>query len=364
MSELSSQFITYQELRSGNYHVGNDKFGIASYMTQIRKDALLSCPNNIDDSKTAMLLLKDEDVVVGRTMLFGTKVKMDDKIFYAQSGSALEVEKQYRSQGAGAELILYSLRNKEYDFKVSAGFTSMVLPLYRKIKYEIFELPQYIKVSKSRCVVNSYTKKPIIGKFVSFIGDFIIRILDIRNRLCLHKLNKNYSVKKIAVIPEWVQDIVLNDGHKYQELHDVDWFQWNLDHHFNDNPHNVQNFYAVYDKDNEPQGFFMTKERFVKDAGRYSNLVRGTVVEWGIKNGCPLKEKDLYLLSLPTFSSDVDIIVVATDDKNTANKIWKAGFLRHGSFQIIFKDKKKQYPESNNQLFWRLRCGYCDSIMS
>ena len=68
MGKIIPRKISYKELRDGSYRDAyvpqDEKFeGVAS-MTSYLRDALGACPNNNDDSKTAMYLMLDEGKAV------------------------------------------------------------------------------------------------------------------------------------------------------------------------------------------------------------------------------------------------------------------------------------------------------------
>jgi hypothetical protein len=56
--------ITYFQLKDG-YKVSNDKYGIASYESDARRECYLANPNLIDYSKTYLYLGLVDDIPVG-----------------------------------------------------------------------------------------------------------------------------------------------------------------------------------------------------------------------------------------------------------------------------------------------------------
>lgn len=80
MSEIISQKITYKELRDRSYVIKDDRYGIAAFMTESVRQTLLACPNNNDDSKTAMYLKLCDGIAVGRMMMLGTRIKVGDEV--------------------------------------------------------------------------------------------------------------------------------------------------------------------------------------------------------------------------------------------------------------------------------------------
>ena len=75
MSDLTLEKISYKELRDKSFEFRDDKYGILSYLTENAKEALLACPGNLDDSKTALVIMLDGDVITsGKIALFGTPI--------------------------------------------------------------------------------------------------------------------------------------------------------------------------------------------------------------------------------------------------------------------------------------------------
>ena len=78
--------------------------------------------------------------------------------------------------------------------------------------------------------------------------------------------------------------MVLNDGHKYMEVHDHKWLQWCLDNSFKGGKQDIQSFYVIK-KEDEHMGFVMTKERFRVETQGMKNVKIGSIVEWGHRTG-------------------------------------------------------------------------------
>jgi len=177
------------------------------------------------------------------------------------------------------------------------------------------------------------------------------------------RLARKFRIEEVSTIPEWVDGIVLRDGHKYAEYHDHEWLQWNLDHHFFDVPRSRKAFFCVYGE-REPLGFYMIKERFKEAAGGLKDVLVGSLVEWGTRDGKLLSESDLLLLSLRDFSSSVDIVETATTDENVVRAVRKYGFIPHGKSNIVFKDRTKKYTDASDPDLWRVRLGCGDVILT
>ena len=363
---ISSLKVSFKDLSDKSYQdkyiAQNHLFHQACSMTDNLRKALLSW-NNSDDDKTAMYLILDDKKEVGRCFMYGSRVKAGEIINDVQCFFALEACKQYRNDGVGTSLMLYPLTNKEYDFVLIAGMTQMVLPMYRKLKYHIFEIPQFVKLQNSRYILMPYGIKGPVLKIVSGLFNALIKLKDIPNKIKSKNLNKRFLVKKEYVVPDWAGELATNDGHKYMEVHDKKWLQWCLDNNTNGFENDIQSFYSVYDKNNKPLGFFMTKERLITEAGRIKDSIRGTVVEWGTYDDTILSEAEINILALQTFTKNVDLIVTLACKEKTQKTLKKLGFVQRGIYPIGFRDNKNIYKDANDKDLWRLRYGYTNMII-
>jgi len=364
MIEIVSKRVTYQELKDGSYrnaYIPQDsKFPVTTYLTSGLRDALITCPDNNDDSKTSIYVFVDNgNKEIGRLYLYGTRFMGEDKVYEAQTGLGLEVIDEYRGESVGAELMLFLSSNKEYDYVLVAGISQMILPMYRKMKYHLFEIPQYYKVRHAK---NLFGSKGFKGWLL--LGGFTVEraIRDFSNYIKYKKIKKNFVIKKETIIPEWVTDMIIKDGHKYMEVHNREWFQWALG--LNTHGNDIQSFYSVYDRMNNPKGFFMTKERIIEKHGSKDSHIRGTVIEWESCDKSILSEADINLLANQTFSKNVDVIFTLACESGTESQLKKMGYHERASFKIGVKDKKKQLKDVGDSSLWRLRYGYASMVFS
>lgn len=368
MARPTYKRITYQELKDGTYKNAyipqDDKFPVTAHLTSYLRDALIACPCNNDDSKTFMnVYIDEESKEVARDFRFSTRIKVGDSVYFAGTGFGFEVVKEYRKEGLGAELMLITQNNKEYDFLLYSGITRKVLPMYRKLKYHLFEVPQYVKIMNYKYLLRRYALKGKVWKIVGGLVNNLLRLSEISNKIRINRINKRFIIKKETIIPEWVSEMTANDGHQFMEVHDREWFQWNLDYNTFGFKEDIQSFYSVFDGNNKPLGFFMTKERLIQKSGPDKDLVRGTVVEWESCDKNILSEYDINLLALQTFSKNVDLIFTLACEFGTASQLKKIGYHKKASFIAGVKDKKKQFDDIGEQNLWRLRYGYTNMIL-
>ena len=361
--DIDTRIITYREILDGGPAIDNDDFGLAAKYTERRRETVLAKPNLKDYDSCACQLKLSEGKVGGRSMQFYTALKADGRVYSAISGSTLDVVEPYRKWAVGAELMMYPVFTMTGDFVIAAGISEIALPLYKKLKYSVFEFPRLMVIRNVRPLLEYKGIKGTFNKIVSAVFNPLLkgasgvvrRIMSCR----LRRLNLECAEK----VPDWVADLALNDGHRFMEYHNRDWLQWNLDYNFKGDKEDVQALYIV--KDGERNlGFFMIKERKRESAGALRNIILGSIVEWGTADESLLSEKDLILLAIPRFSKAVDLIEFASDDPKTIRVLKKAGFIPFGFAHVAFKDKKKKYPEAKDPRNWRLRLGYADVILT
>ena len=264
----------------------------------------------------------------------------------------------------GISLFYYLTRLTPYDYVICSGISDLALPLYKAMKYYILEFPRMMLLCNSRSILESYGFK---GKSLRVLTNIVNLLLKCRKKALKRKaksLNERFNVKRETIIPDWVELIVLNDGHQYCEYHDLKWLQWNLDYNFKGDKKDIQSFFSIYEGDN-PIGFFMTKERYRKEAGgKLKNIILGAIVEWGSADFSKLSESDIIKIAINTFSPEVDIVEFATSDDVTVKAMQKCGFIKHGCAHIAFKDKTKKCANASEINNWRVRYGYADVILT
>lgn len=352
--------ISYEFMKNTS-EVEGDCYGLTRIGDSAKK-AFFSNPNLKDLSKGMFHLIWADGIVVGRTIPFDTKIKIGSQVYMASAGSSLYVVDSYRKYNVGADLMM---RKSGVDYRISAGISDMALPLHKILKFHILEYPRMMLLLNSRAILEMKGIHGVLLRVSAFLINQPLRLFNNYHRWCSIRLRKEFQIIKETVIPEWVDDMILNDGHKYMEVHDRAWLQWNLDNHFKEDKQDIQSFFSVYEG-NKPVGFFMTKERFREDAGgKLKNIILAAIVEWGIAKDCvSLSEDKLYKMAISTFSKEVDIIEFATDDEVVCKKMKKWGFIKHGFAHIAFKDNNKDCKDASDIRLWRVRYGYADVILT
>ena len=306
MSEIAEQIITYQDVKE-NIIIENDKFGVAAYaLDESRKRAFLSNPNLKDFSRCMLCLQRVDGVVAGRVMMFPSRFYNGKEIVESSCGSSLETVSIYRNTGIGTDLSLFIIKQKYNKILINADFSEEGIAANRALRYRIFSIPKYYYFKHHYAILESIGVRGFIGKAIGRLIDLCIsgyrHIIDFyENPL------RDFVVQKVSQVPEWIDEIVFNDGHKYMEAHDYKWFQWNLDNMFHNDEGNKNEFFVVK-KNGENVGFFMTKTR-KKNMNKNNISLKywGGIMEWGTKNKKVLSESQLYRLALSSFDFPANV---------------------------------------------------------
>lgn len=355
---------SYKDFKEG-FEIQNDPYDIGGYAkTPARHKAFIECPFVKDESFIMLCLARIDGVIGGRIMFFPELFKAGDEFIEANGGSTLLVHEEYRKTDTAVDIVMYPIRNKLSDAIIYADFSKEGIGVYKALRFNIFSLNKMMLAFNSRFFYeNLGLKGGLLKIFTNATNLFIHPLIKLLKLTYPSRLNQIVA-SETKVVPEWVDEIVLNDGHKYMEVHDHRWLQWCLDNKFHDDSGNVNKFFTLQ-KDGEPLGFFMIKERFGGIASRgISPMLVGTVVEWGSKDLNILSEFDIIRIALGYFSKGIDMIQIFSDDEVVLKKARRHGFIHHGSHFIVFRDMTKRFKDAKDQKLWRLRFGYSDSIMN
>lgn len=359
--DITLQRITYKDLRDQTWTSADDNYGmISEYLTSSVRSTLLANPNLNDEHKSAINTIICDGIIAGRNMLMPTKLKINDEIIMAQTGGSYEIAEQFRGHGLGTVAFRDSIMNSEYAPYIGQLYSTTAAAIVRKLGLIIFEFPLYYKLCNSRPFLEAKGVSGFTLKVGTIIINALLRLSNIPNTFRLKKIKTFYRARKESVIPAWIDELTLYDGHEFMEVHDRGWLQWCLDNKCTENSNDQQSFYTVYDRQGNPKGFFMTKERFERSQGKYKNVVRGTIVEWGSYSKEELSEIDLNLLAIDSFGTRVDNITTMLSDIKAMKKM---GFIRHGSYQISIKPGEINQDGISERNKWRIRYGGCNTII-
>lgn len=359
MSKVILQNISYGQLQENTWLTVSDSYGLAAFVDANVRQTFLDNPNNTDTSKTAVLLVIDNGIVVGRSLLYGTKIKCGNETIDAQSFGSIEVHESQRGKGLGTKIARYSLDNIEYPVFLCSLLSEACDSIMKKTDCVLFYYPELVKIINMEAAFACRGMKGVLLKICKGLCNMFLGVLNIPTKAKISRSKKTYSLKKEKDIPEWAGDMCMNDGHKYAEVHDNAWLRWNLNHNLTGKPQDKQFFYSIY-KGERPVGFFLTKERLRDDVS--SEMIIGTLCEWASVDK-ELTETDINLLAYSTFNKNCYYMRTVTNSPKSCNNMKEYWFRKHGEMQMGFKDKLSQYSDMTEQSNWRIRFGCCNSIL-
>ena len=320
------RFLTLQELENLLSYSEVDSENILNSGLELYKTAIVKHPYRKYNDYIICLAIV-EGKIVGRYILFRTKLKVGKQVIDVQTGGGILVSEKYRGLGIGKALINSVLQN---DIYWGALYTRAAYNIV-KITETMLEIPQYVKSLRRG----------------------IKSILDIHIHIKSWLLKRRIVIEKLSVVPNWVNNMIMVEGHKYMEVHDASWLQWALNNTATGNTNDYQSFFAVYDKKMHPIGFYMTKTRTIEQSGLY--YTKSNLVEWASISE-NIKEFDINILALNTLDSSVEKFWTISYDKITGKKLQRYSFQRKGWFAMSVRNNE-HYNDIGNPDKWRIRYG-------
>lgn len=358
--EITNQFVTYQEVLDGSI-IQNDPFQLTKTSDE-KLRTFLANPNLTDYSQKMYLIKRVDGVVGGFRISYPTKFKAGDEILNSVGGCSLTVKEEFRHLGIGADILLYSVMNKEDKYLLYAGISAMALPMYKRLKFNIFKYPSVWQPRNTRFLFQTKGIKGATLDVFAFLGNCLLKPFVSFINYRSNSLKRGYRIEQLQEAPEWITSMTINDGHKYTEVHDKAWFDWVLSNIFHAYPENITRLYAIYEND-DPVGFFMTKERLNHfEEKNIDRLVFGSIVEWGSVNEALLSEERIVKMALSTFTKEVDIVTYASTNEKVIKRLKWFGFVRHGCANVVFKDKTNSHLDVGDITQWRIRSSFSDVV--
>ena len=330
---IEYRFLSIAEYKKYNpdFEVDSDHLfesGVKLYGT-----AILSNPYGQDNDFAVCLAIADGKIV-GRFILFRTKLKVGKEIIPIQTGGGILLSEKYRGLGLGTSLIQKVLEN---DIHLGALYTRAAYNIVRKTEV-MLEIPQYVKLR--------------------YYG--IKKVLDIPIFIKYIFLKSRFTIKKLTIVPQWAGDMIAADNSKYMEVHDVSWLQWSLDNTATGVMEDYQSFYAIYDRNNLPIGFFITKVRTIEQDGVI--FKKANLVEWASSKNDILDEVDINILAFYTLDDSICKFWTISGSKKIGDVLKRFMFKRRGWFAISIR-KDKRFKDIGDISQWRIRYGCCNTAL-
>ena len=302
---------------------------------------------------------------VGSITIFPILVTADGKDYVANAGSGLFVSNEERGKGIGKKLAICRMNSSQDQISIGAGLSNMSYPLYKKLGCTFFISPRMGLVVNSKKIVHAFIGKlsVIVAPIINFFLFLISLPLYFKNK----RIKNRYTICELDKACSEIENIVNEDEARFQEKHTKEWFDWLLNYNFKQNDIERNQLFAIKDRNGAIEAFFMFKTRIKKNiiSSKTKDIRITSRIEWGIKIGSGLTEKDLVASFCDIAKkSNADIIEVSFLPKNTMRFLKKMGFIKmlDGRIMLYVGDespliKHEGWKREEN---WRLRPAYSD----
>lgn len=364
--DLSEFFRTYKDLKENKQLGFDDPYHMMDTMNPLMREAFLNKPTGYNPDEICQYIALDGNKIVGTLFFFRNRFLVDGKEHGCQAGSTLYVHPDYRPRGIGACALMQFVDLHPEKNTISNGISQMAQPIYKALGFSFFETPRYILLRKTRSVVETVlkTENKIIHP-ICWLGDIVFAIarfiMSLGNKIRMAK----YSVERVYTCPQEVEDIVLEDEHRFKELHDKKWFDWSLKYDYNCDSRKKKEFFVVKNDKGDIVAFFLNKIKFFNQASHrgFRNVLLGTVSEWGIKKGVGISEFDIQYLAARYMPRNVDACEVTSVDTTTCKRFTRHLFKNVGTVTMAVNmnseiDEAYKLPEN-----WRIRIAGNDTLM-
>lgn len=360
--KVETQIVSFNEVKN-NIIIEHDDYNIArDGMKEQLVKVIFSNPFLIHYDRPMFLFSRYNGIVGGRVMYYPTKLMLNGETQDALIGSDLKVEESLRQHALGLDLMLYATQQQLYSYTLYAGLSPMAVRIYKHApETTIFETPKMCQFRNVRLLLHRFGIKGKWLNVMSLIPNFFLQLYIILLSCIFTIKRKGYRLKKMETIPRWVDDMLLNDGYKYKELHNCDWMQWVLDHDFWPNKKNRNEFVAIY-KNQQPVGFFLIKVRCIEKYKGLKDVKKGSIFEWGTIDENILSEETIIKMAVSSFSKDIDFCQFTSKDTAITQKFKWYGFIEKEKSYIVFRDLGKRFEDSKDINNWRIRLGYADTV--
>ncbi|WP_156097612.1 hypothetical protein [Prevotella sp. FD3004] len=332
--KIDFHFLTILDLKNYSFDEKVDPDHVLQTGVELYEKAILRNPYSKNDENIIACVAMTDGIIIGRYMLFRSLLKCGEGTTSVQTGGSFFVSEKYRGIGVGYTLWHHIKHN---EIHLGALFSRAGYNIFKETEV-MLEIPQYVKYR--------------------YHG--IKKILDLPIHLRKSILKRRYVVKRHAIVPEWAGAMASSDNHKYMEVHDTAWLQWALDNNATGVESDYQSFYAIYDRNDKPAGFFMTKVRTITKEG--DSFVKANLIEWASTDLSRLDEADINILSLDTYPQEVSRFWTISENGKTAKKLKCHSYKRRGWFAMsITKDER--FEDIGDVSQWRIRYGCCNTAL-
>lgn len=353
------EVVTRGMLRAAGPLPWRDPFSIASIAPEKRR-AMLANPLLTDDSAPVQLLGVRGSDIIGRLDLIHGVMNAEGAETPIAWGSEWYVPPEHRGSLVGVSLILKQAQL--YPNIGASGPSQMAVPVYQKLKWGDIPLARWILIRRSRSVVERYLGAGPHSKLAALLVDIGLSAHRAALRLLWGGVARRWTCERVERFGPEIDPPLTHlaasapvSGHRSSA-----WLNWLMSESFKTDPRSANIAHLIRDTSGKVAGLTISKVRFFPVATHrgFRNLLLGAVQEYASFDPAL---SDLDLLRLAVLHLDrhgVDAIEVSSEDPEAGRMLRRVGFLRVGSWHMMFKGSPKSplsRPELTRPGSWRTR---------
>ena len=302
---------------------------------------------------------------VGSITIFPILVTADGNDYVANAGSGLFVSNEERGKGIGKKLAICRMNASCDKISIGAGLSNMSYPLYKKLGCTFFISPRMGLIVNSKKIVHGFIGS--LSTIVAPIINFFIFIISLPLYFKNKRIKNRYTICELDKACSEIENIVNEDKARFQEKHTKEWFDWLLNYNFMQNDIERNQLFAIKDRNGAIEAFFMFKTRIKSNiiSNKTKDIRITSLIEWGIKSGSSLTEKDIVASFCNIARKQkTDIAEISFIPRILQNPLKRNGFIKMLDGRIMLHSIEdspiRKHDGWDKEENWRLRPAYSD----
>ncbi len=274
--------------------------------------------------------------------------------------SSLWVDPNARNSLFGVSLILRM--QKLSPAVMACGVSQQALPVYDRLKWADFSLKRWMRVRRSRAVVERYVPQRSLRRFIEAPTDLVLALHGRAVAIAARFLTRGLTIEHVERAEEgwdWCFANSLKE-HLFSPHRSAAWLNWLISGPDSGTAKDARRLYATRDNHGRLLGYVLLRVRHFATASArgFKDVVIGTVSDWGCFSSA-VSELSLVVLGVSLLEQlGPDAVEVCADSVALGSALKRLGFVGVGSLHVLLKadartplgDELARRPAS-----WRLR---------
>lgn len=357
--ETAIHVVRKGDLRGPRAHdAWDDPDGIIT-LTAEKREALLENPLSTNDTDPVQLVGTRGRRAVGRLDLLRGEALVEGLPVPLLWTSALSVEPAFRRSLLGVSMILRMQRLS--PTVMTCGVSQLALPIFQKLKWTDFELPRWIRIRRSRPVVDRYVSSRLARAACAPLLDLGLAAHGVVLRALARVHARGLTARRALEVPDGLDPLLATPGERASLHRSVAWIRWLLRSSFDSDPRTRRELHLVTDEAGRTVAYFFLKVRFFAEASSrgFKDVLLGSVHDYRVFDEKRVSAADVLLLASSALDAlSVDAVEICTDDAQGKRLLPRLGFVRVGALHLLFKAAKGSpldRDDLRDQRQWRLR---------